>query len=119
MSVQDVAARYFACVTAHDAEGLSRLFAEDGWLRPPPPVTSELQGRDAIREFYGQLFVTHPDIRIDPDYRLYADGDSCVARFSSWMEGRHVTGVIDIFTVNDRDELVEMIAYSRMQTRSA
>jgi ketosteroid isomerase-like protein len=116
MSVRDVAARYFACVDAHDADGLSRLFAEDGWLRPPPPIKKEMQGRDAIREFYAELFRTNPTLRIDPDFQLIADGDVCAARFSSWTHGRHVHGVIDIFTVNDRDELVEMIAYSRQQT---
>src|SRR5215467_1653533 len=98
MSVREVAAQYFACVDGHDAEGLSLVFAPDGWLRPPPPVKEELQGRDAIRTFYSELFLSIPDLRIDPDYQLIVDGDVCVARFSSWTNGRHNTGVIDIFT---------------------
>lgn len=113
MNVRDVAVEYFASVNAHDAERLSRLFAEDGWLRPPPPVKDELQGREAIREFYSHLFASHPDLSIDPDYTLIADGDVCVARFSSRSGGRHVHGVIDIFTVDAKGDLTEMTAYSR------
>jgi hypothetical protein len=115
MSVRDVAKQYFTCVDGHDAEGLSRLFAEDGWLRPPPPVRKELQGREAIRQFYSDLFSSAPDLRIEPDYDLVVEENVCVARFSSLVRGHHNNRtVIDIFTVNERDELVEMIAYSRL-----
>jgi hypothetical protein len=114
VSVRDVAKQYFSCVDEHDAEGLSRLFAEDGWLRPPPPVKGVFQGREAIRNFYSDLFISAPDLRIDPDYDLVVQENVCVARFSSLVRGRrNDRTVIDIFTVNDRDEIVEMIAYSR------
>lgn len=114
MGVRDVACRYFEYVDSHDAEGLSKLFAEDGWLRPPPPVREQLQGPERIRRFYSELFTTGaPDLRIDPEYELIVDGSVCVARFSSWTHGRQNRHVIDIFRVNDRDELVEMTAYSR------
>jgi ketosteroid isomerase-like protein len=119
VSVRDVAIQYFSCVHAHDADGLSRLFAEDGWVRPPPPIKEQRQGRPAIREFYAELFASVPDLRIDPDYQLIVDGDVCVARFSSWTHGRHNQGVIDIFTVNERDELVEMVAYSRLSVEDS
>ena len=36
MSVREVAVEYFRCIHSHDADGVSRLFAADGWLRPPP-----------------------------------------------------------------------------------
>jgi ketosteroid isomerase-like protein len=114
MSVKDVAGRYFTCVHNHDADQLSRLFADDGWLRPPPPVKEQLQGVEAIRKFYSDLFSDIPDLSIDPDYQLFADGNVCVALFSSTTHGVHRhRGVIDVFTVNDRDELIEMVAYSR------
>lgn len=61
MGVRDVAVRYFECIHAHDANGLSLLFAEGGWLRPPPPIKDELQGREAICRFYSQLFASIPD----------------------------------------------------------
>jgi ketosteroid isomerase-like protein len=114
MSAGDVAVQYFSCVDAHDAERLSHLFAEDALLRPPPPIRQELRGRAAIQGFYAGLFTRAPDIRIDPDYQLVVDGNVCVARFSSWVGERHNQGVIDFFTVNDRDELVEMTAYRRL-----
>ena len=76
-------------------------------------MKEQLQGREAIREFYAGLFAAIPDLSIDPDYQLIVEGNVCVARFSSWTSGRHNTGVIDIFTVNERDELLEMTAYSR------
>ena len=112
MGVREVAERYFACVSAHDAEGLANLFAEDGWLRPPPPVTDHVQGRTAIRAFYQQLFEWVPDVSIER-YQLIVDGNTCAAPFSSWINGELNPNVIDVFTVNDRDELVEMIAYTR------
>ena len=113
MSIRDIANQYFACVHAHDAEGLGSLFAEDGWLRPPPPITESVQGPEAIRSFYARLFESVPDLRIDPGYQLIVDGNVCVARFSSWAGGRHNTGVIDVFTANERGELIEMTAYAR------
>jgi hypothetical protein len=119
LSVRDLAARYFSYVDGHDAVGLSQLFAEDGWLRPPPPVREELQGREAIRTFYEQLFVRSPDIAIEPDFRLIVDGYRCAAQFVSTAAGKRRDGVLDVFTANDRDELVEMVAYSRMRYDNA
>ena len=77
MSVRDVAMAYFSCVHAHDADGLSRLFAEDGWLRPPPPIKEQRQGRPAIQEFYAELFASVPDLRIDSGYQLIVDERVC------------------------------------------
>jgi hypothetical protein len=116
VTVRDVAIQYFSCVHAHDADKLSQLFAEDGWLRPPPPVKEELHGRAEIRAFYSEMFVDIPDLAIDPDYDLFVDGNVCVALFSSTTHGQHRhRGVIDVFTANERDELTEMVAYSRFK----
>ena len=110
MTAKTTAEEYVAGVRARDPGRVAAVFAEDGCFRPPPPELREFRGREAIRGYYEE-FLTRVEPTVHADYVL--EGDRCVVTLDvDYPSGRR-SETIDVFTVNDRDEVVDMVAYRR------
>ena len=106
---------------AHDLDSLVDTFGDDAeWHNKPS--NDVLKGRDAIRSFYGDLFVGFPDFWLEiPD--RHAAGNAIIVEglfggthSGPWMgiapTGRKVSiPICAVFTFTDDDRIKSEIAY--------
>ena len=93
--------RFNAALERHDVEGMLAEMAEDTVFEntSPAPDGTRLEGIDAMRKFFTELFETNPGTRFDIEEQFVAV-DHCVVRWRyDWGTG-HVRGV-DVIRLRD------------------
>jgi ketosteroid isomerase-like protein len=93
--------RFNTALERHDIEGMLAEMAEDTVFEntSPAPDGTRLEGIDAMREFFTELFENNPDTRFDIEEQ-FVSGDRCVVRWRyDWGAG-HVRGV-DVIRLRD------------------
>jgi steroid Delta-isomerase len=107
--------RYCAHLTAHDADAIADLYADDAVVEDPagsPPIV----GRPAIREFYaGALERARPDaVLLTGPVRVLASGLAGAATLESHSsrDGHPVRiDIIDVMTFDATGAITSMQAY--------
>ena len=110
-----VAERYAALITAHDADGVADLYADDAIVEDPAG-SSPLVGRPEILAFYrGALERVRPEgVTVTGPVRILADGGTAAVPLQSrsLRDGRRVAvDIIDVFTFDDAGLITSMRAY--------
>ncbi len=94
--------RYASTFATHDADAVSRLHTADSVFLQRTGATA-VQGRDAVRDAFAQLFAQWPDLGFD--VRRVITGDLCL--FLDWdltatVDGREVRfACLDVVDVDD------------------
>ena len=102
--------RFNAALERHDVEGMLAEMAEDTVFEntSPAPDGTRLEGIDAMRKFFTELFETNPGTRFDIEEQFVAV-DRCVVRWRyDWGAG-HVRGV-DVIGLRD-GKIAETYSY--------
>src|SRR5207253_2258407 len=78
--------RFNAALKRHDIEGMLAEMAEDTVFEntSPAPDGTRLEGIDAMRKFFTELFEANPGTRFDIEEQFVA-GDRCLVRWRSAM----------------------------------
>lgn len=100
------------CLNRHDAEGASRLFAEDV-LFWEPSYEEPRRGRAAVRREFEGFFAMLPDIRFT-SLTLLADGDLALHEwhYRATYQGRPIAlRECAILRLNSEDLLAEVRIY--------
>lgn len=108
--VKSLARRYISLSNAVDYNGMADLFAVEAEWVPISPLAPR-SGREAIRAGY----LEHVKSKNRPiiNARYYADGLTCVVEFEVQLEAGHIAFIVDIFTFNERGEIVRLAIYKR------
>jgi len=99
-----VADRYFAAVTAHDADAVQALFADDAEVVSGGTTH---RGAQAIGAFYRQSLQVE-DLRPTPGPYV-PDGDRLAVEIDLFVAGAHIP-VADFFTI-DGDRIHRLVIY--------
>ena len=106
--------RYVELLSAHDADGIAALYADDAIVEDPAGATP-LVGREAIAAFYRSAIErVKPTVVLTGPVRVLADGHAGAAPLQSrgQRDGREVTlDIIDVFTFDERGAITSMRAY--------
>jgi steroid delta-isomerase len=113
--IRSVAERYAALITAHDADGVAGLYADDAIVEDPAG-SAPLVGRDEILAFYrGAIERVRPErVTVTGPVRMLADGSTAAIPLQSrsTRDGRRVVvDIIDIFTFDEAGSISSMRAY--------
>ena len=114
MAEHDAAAlaqRQLDAYNARDIEAFVACYAEDVRIWDLHTQTLRMQGRQALRERYGPMFLAHPDLHAELVGRL-AIGSTAVdqERVTGLVEG----GVVHaIATYEVRDGLIRQVRFAR------
>jgi steroid delta-isomerase-like uncharacterized protein len=76
---REISDRMTQLISAHDAEGIAALFAEDGVFIDP---SGEHRGRDAIIQYWEGFFQAFPDMRGQDDFSAES-GDTVMNEWSA------------------------------------
>ncbi|AMJ63985.1 nuclear transport factor 2 family protein [Hymenobacter sp. PAMC 26628] len=108
--VKSIAKQYVALSNAVNYNGMADLFAEAAEWIPISPMEPRT-GREAIRAGY----LDHVKSKNRPivNARYYADGLTCVVEFDVQLEAGQIAAIVDIFTFNERGEIVRLAIYKR------
>lgn len=103
---------YVAGFEAADVDALVGLFADNATVEDPVGGGQVLQGKDAIREFYGFSISTGAKLAMLGEPRCA--GDYVAFPFTvtlDWEGARQVIEVIDTFRIDDAGKITEMRAF--------
>jgi len=107
---ESVARRYIQLSNAVDYHAMADLFTEDAEWIPISP-TQPRRGREAIRDGYlRHVKATNRPIVND---RYYTDANTCVVEFEVDLGEQGTAAIVDIFTINDHDEITRLAVYRR------
>lgn len=110
----DVVQAFNAAFNRHDVDAIMALMTEDCVFENtrPPPDGERVEGAEAVRAVWEQLFDRSPQARFETE-EIFATGDRCVVRWVyHWVrdgEPGHVRGV-DLFRVRD-GKVAEKLSY--------
>lgn len=99
---QDVMLRFHEAFNSHDVSRVMALMTADCIFENtyPPPDGQRLEGADAVRGFWIQLFSESPQAVFEVE-EAFAIGDRGVLRWRySWSPAGHIRG-IDVFRIRD------------------
>ncbi len=107
-SVLDVVERHMDAEDRHDVDGAVNTFTDDCYYFVAP-LRARLDGKEAIRGWYRDLFTAFPDLSTSDDrfYRLEADGEPFVIHQAT-MEGTHL-GTLQGWAATGRRFAVPML----------
>jgi steroid Delta-isomerase len=113
--IRATAGQYAALLTAHDADAIAALYAEDAIVEDPAG-SAPLVGRPEILAFYrAAIERARPElVEVTGPVRVLADGSTAAVplRSRSHRDGRLVeVDIVDIFTFDDAGLLSSMRAY--------
>jgi steroid delta-isomerase len=103
---------YVAGFEAADVDALVGLFADNATVEDPVGGGQVLQGKDAIREFYGFSISTGAKLAMLGEPRCA--GDYVAFPFTvtlDWEGARQVIEAIDTFRIDDTGKITEMRAF--------
>lgn len=101
----EVVGRYFAAITAHDADAVAACFAADAEL---VTAAGRYEGPAAIASFYRDTAFQFDDLRPSPG-PLVITGDRVAVEIDLQMGGR-TTPVADFFTLSG-DRIQRLVIY--------
>jgi steroid delta-isomerase len=113
--IRRVAERYGELLTAHDADGVASLYAEEAIVEDPAG-NAPLVGKSEILAFYrGAIERARPErVAVTGPVRILADGMTAAVPLQSrsTRDGRLVAvDIIDVFTFDDGGLITSMRAY--------
>jgi ketosteroid isomerase-like protein len=102
--------RFNEAFNNHDVDAIMRLMTEDCVFEStsPAPDGWRVEGQDAVRAVWEDLFRSSPDARFEAE-EIFASKDRCVARWVYTFGGGHIRGV-DVMRVRD-GKLAEKLSY--------
>jgi ketosteroid isomerase-like protein len=109
--VLDLMDRFTAALNSHDLDAVMALTTDDIVFEStsPPPDGTRYEGRDAVRQVWGELLATTPQARFSVEEQFSDGSGRAVVRWRyDWADG-HVRGV-DVVRVRN-GQLAESLAY--------
>jgi steroid delta-isomerase-like uncharacterized protein len=76
---REISDRYTDLINAHDVQGITALFTEDGVLIDP---SGEHRGREAIADYWNGFFQAFPDMQGQDDFKAES-GDTAINEWSA------------------------------------
>ena len=107
----DLMDRFTAALNSHDIAAVMALITDDIVFEStsPPPDGARYDGRDAVRQVWGELLATTPQARFSVEEQFSDGSERAVVRWRyDWADG-HVRGVDVVRVRNGR--LAESLAY--------
>jgi ketosteroid isomerase-like protein len=109
--ILDLMDRFTAALNSHDLDAVVALVTDDIVFEStsPPPDGARYEGRDAVRQIWGEMLAATPQARFSVEEQFSDGSGRAVVRWRyDWGDG-HVRGV-DIVRVRD-GQLAESLAY--------
>jgi ketosteroid isomerase-like protein len=109
--VLDLMDRFTAALNSHDLDAVAALVTDDIVFEStsPSPDGTRYEGRDAVRQIWGEMLAATPQARFSVEEQFSAGSGRAVVRWRyDWADG-HVRGV-DIVRVRN-GQLAESLAY--------
>jgi ketosteroid isomerase-like protein len=109
--VLDLMDRFTTALNSHDLDAVLALVTDDIIFEStsPPPDGTRYEGRDAVRQVWGQMLAATPQARFSVEEQFSDGSGRVVVRWRYDWEGGHVRGV-DIIRVR-QGRLAESLAY--------
>ncbi|MEM8967474.1 MAG: nuclear transport factor 2 family protein [Bacteroidota bacterium] len=108
ITIKKLAKSYISKSNDIDYEGMAALFSLDAEWIPISPMQPR-RGRAEIKDAYLQHVKKNNRPIINDRY--FADGNTCLVEFEVVLEDNSTIGIIDVFTFNERGEIVKLKVY--------